>query len=1124
MAAKQGLTAQIYQASEDTKRSLLSRAPTSIKAHSWLSNLNTTCTIKSAPPRTPEVMSLLSSKCGWLVKRNEQHVWQKRWCCVVPHTFLYYFEAGPEVKPDEDGNYDGWSGGGVNVKGAASAQVIAVGPLVFQNLDQDALNLAVKEGYVDDVPGSKLSFYASLPNLPFVGNGHHAHVAGEEDGENILSSDWEETPMSMDGENRGKYQFVSSNLQPVGIIDLECYSAVNRSKINPTVLELAGDSITNPDLRAFYFQSATIEDAESWTKALLSDRHQSLKDETDAYRQVCDSFPLQLQACSEMIDAAEAKAEEMEKEAYSVRSAAEEGRRKVVSTVREILERQCWETEASNKQKRGGRNGPVKDAFDEHTLSGRSRSSRSARSDCSLEDKETSLLDSVLDEQYAKLETNREAFLKELEATLSSPSAVVTSNVVPPVQTLADYTSAIASAFSDLRIQLRKYEIELSQSVQQDQTELNKLKHEIERRDAMLDDAEKRHSHMLSEMKSQLEQYRHEVAELTKQLDAQRMEFGMYQNATKNKVSELHQHKKILKKEVIELRKKIDECGSETTTVAHKYEKIKNSYQAEKERNATLERYIERLEKQVGVQQNMMEMMSTSGASFVGKMVGPGLTQCESKDNISLSGMSAGSHYRRASSNSVVGGHSTTGGTNASSQHIKPRILLPPESAKKHRTIEEVSPLRSPNTTKDENIGDVIVAEERDASTAYYRSDTATEVESPCEGAESTTSHQEKPSISIDDKDLGTADVVLSPIGDDDPVLSHRSTESLMKSPTLSPGTGNKTAPVESSKTPVQSNSLLDESLSIDVDSSKPRNGTSLPRVDTSMDASLNNPLPLANFPHTDHDDEDDIKSRVSDITEDRTQRQIDDDLAERRKILLAYVHGNAGGSSNTSLSASTQRRLETIENMIPNGNGGSVSRGGLLPRVGSIGSIESHGGSSHDSGKLSVAQRARLAAESRVNSHRSPSPMRQKDDASHSSNNLKLPIRDASPAPLERSGSFLSKLGKSIGNLVDNTIVGVKSWESEYDEEERSESETSGSLSGTSGQSTKITLQERIAMQRQKQVEFLKNKGVIDDESSLQGGAGGSSIVSPRSPTPSNRSGRLVTPRRGVGRSWSRN
>merc|ERR1712232_257014 len=79
---------------------VLSCAPTSIKSHSWLSNLNTTCTIKSAPPRTPEVMAMLAVKSGWLVKRNEQHVWQRRYCCVVPHTFLYYFEAEPAI--DED--------------------------------------------------------------------------------------------------------------------------------------------------------------------------------------------------------------------------------------------------------------------------------------------------------------------------------------------------------------------------------------------------------------------------------------------------------------------------------------------------------------------------------------------------------------------------------------------------------------------------------------------------------------------------------------------------------------------------------------------------------------------------------------------------------------------------------------------------------------------------------------------------------------------------------------------------------------------------------------------------------------------------------------------------------------
>ena len=1070
---------------------------------------------------------MLSSKCGWLVKRNEQHVWQKRWCCVVPHTFLYYFEGGPEIKDDNDGVYEGYSGGGINIKS------LAVVPLQFQNLDQDQLNVAVKEGYLDDVAvmgggGARSSFYASLPSMPFSST-HGPN--GEAVPEDVFSNDWEESPLSVNGalekekNGQSKYQFVSSsNMQPVGIIDLECYSAVNRSKMNPTVLEVAGDSITNPDLRSFYFQSATVEDAEAWTTALLGDRHQSLKDETEAYRQVCDSFPLQLQACSEMIDAAEKKAAEMEKEAYTVRCSTEENRRKVVNTVREVLERQCWElTEGCNsiissggisRKKRGARvNGFMSDAFSDHSVSGMSKSShrsgrsgRSARSDCSVDsshNKESSLLDSVLDEQYAKLETNREDLLKELEATLSS-----SSNVVQPVQTLADYATAISSTFSDLRVQLKKVEKNLSQSVKQDQSELNILKAEIEKRDAMLDEIDKKHANMSSDMKSQLEQYQQEVAELTKQLDAQRMEFSMYQSANKNKVSELHQHKKILKKEVIELRKKIDESGSETTAVAHKYEKIKNSYQAEKERNATLERYVERLEKQVGVQQNMMEMMSTSGASFIGKTVGPGLTQCESKDNVSLSG-SVGSQCRRDSS-SAAGGHSTMGG--AARSQSRPRMLLPPESSRR-KSNELISPLRSPRTPQDDvNVADSVTKESRDASTTYYQSEATTELETPTEDVESHSSRQTKPSICLDDKET------LSTLESG----NHSSTCGSKTPKTPLEINNNTTSTHIEDSTPVQSNSNSVASHSVEPPQVKPTKAHSLPSINTSLDVSQ-----VATFPATDPDDEDDAKSRVSDITEDRTQRQIDDDLAERRKIMLAYLQGNSTGeSSDKSLSASTQRRLDTIENMMPNAKGGgSVSRSTHgLPRIGSLASLDgaSHGGSSQESGKLSIAQRMRLAADNRANVHRSPSPMRPKDDTSSSpKKGAQVAVRSASPAPLVQSGSFFQKLGKSIESLVDNSIAGVKSYESDDDSGSETTEESTSVKSKPTSQVSQLTLKERIALQRQKQVEFLKNKGVIDDESSLTGGAGGSVIGSPGSVTPSNR---VSTPRRGVGRTWSRN
>ena len=113
-------------------------------------------------------------------------------------------------------------------------------------------------------------------------------------------------------------------------------------------MELTGDPVTNPDLRSFYFQASGADDAEEWTKAFLSDRHSSLRDEREALREVCNTFPLQLRDCSDMIDAAEDKAARSEKELYSVRSIAEEGRRKSLELVRDILERRSWDDVVSS--------------------------------------------------------------------------------------------------------------------------------------------------------------------------------------------------------------------------------------------------------------------------------------------------------------------------------------------------------------------------------------------------------------------------------------------------------------------------------------------------------------------------------------------------------------------------------------------------------------------------------------------------------------------------------------------------------------------------------------------------------------------------------------------------------
>ncbi|KAH8098521.1 hypothetical protein JL720_1468 [Aureococcus anophagefferens] len=57
------------------------------------SSNNTTLTIKSSPPKTAAVATRLGVRTGVLTKRNEQQVWQRRYCALVPQTLLYYYDG-----------------------------------------------------------------------------------------------------------------------------------------------------------------------------------------------------------------------------------------------------------------------------------------------------------------------------------------------------------------------------------------------------------------------------------------------------------------------------------------------------------------------------------------------------------------------------------------------------------------------------------------------------------------------------------------------------------------------------------------------------------------------------------------------------------------------------------------------------------------------------------------------------------------------------------------------------------------------------------------------------------------------------------------------------------------------
>ena len=103
-----------------------------------------------------------------------------------------------------------------------------------------------------------------------------------------------------------------------------------------------------------------------------------------------------------------------------------------------------------------------------------------------------------------------------------------------------------------------------------------------------------------------------ECQDVQKNLASQRMEMTMYQSATRTKIGELQTHKKILKKEVIELRKRLEDANSHVDLFKHKETSVKLECEQERQKTKVLERYVEKMETQVKVQQNMMELMPTS--------------------------------------------------------------------------------------------------------------------------------------------------------------------------------------------------------------------------------------------------------------------------------------------------------------------------------------------------------------------------------------------------------------------------------------------------------------------------------------------------------------------------------
>lgn len=557
MATKQGLTAQLSQASEDAKRAVLQRSTAVIKSSSqWFSNLNTTCTIKSAPPRTPDVLQLLSVKSGFLYKRNEQHVWQARWCCVVPHMFLYYFDAVPLPQPR--GSHPSVSS--IQQPQQQQPQMVTLPPPPPTTSQQEAWNTAVRYGYDGGrgKQGPRSSLYHVFPTNAGGGSssgnttapeGSHSMILPSADGSGgthtTMMLDMSENNNNSNSNTTNSMTATSSNLPPAGIIDLECYTSVHRSHQNPLVLELAGDDTVNPDLRGFYFVAKDEDEAEDWTQALLSQRHSQLLDERDAYQQVCDGFALQLQELHSQLDACQLDLEQVREEVYSVRCQMEDQRRS------------CWKLVEEALEHRGDNNN--------NTTTNMHKSNN----------------------------------LEEIRAQDGS--------AVASVQLLLDYTKSLEETCAQL---------------QQSNIQLQQEKEAAQHAHLQKED----HSQEVIDLQDQVKDWQNQYQRLQDAYHAERLVWQQDTSAHKatlqqykTKHKEMQAHKKILKREVIELRKKCEEMESEVNLLQHRHGK---ELQHEQSKLELLERYLAKMESQVKVQQNMMEMMSSSMSYYGGSHYG----------------------------------------------------------------------------------------------------------------------------------------------------------------------------------------------------------------------------------------------------------------------------------------------------------------------------------------------------------------------------------------------------------------------------------------------------------------------------------------------------------------------
>jgi hypothetical protein len=258
-------------------------------------------------------------------------------------------------------------------------------------------------------------------------------------------------------------------------------------------------------------------------------------------------------------------------------------------------------------------------------------------------------------------------------------------------------------------------------------------------------------------------------------------------------------------------------------------------------------------------------------------------------------------------------------------------------------------------------------------------------------------------------------------------------------------------------------------------------------------------PPKIANrFPSETHDD--DNQSAFSELTEDRTQRAFD--AAPR----IHYTTSDMTGQNilTNENDGEGEVKYEKISNdgnnlyppkYIIGGPDETTSQktsktdkmDDTQSKVSKVESVVSTHSESSGGSKLSVAQRAKLAADQSSTNSVDVSVTLPTITGNEKTNPNKGP-RTRSQSP----GVF-RQLGRRVVTVIDNSPLGVKLPEDSITPKSKAD-EKDKVVSGE----PKLTLEERQRIQRERQIQLLKAKGLIKDEEDIKRGAGSESI-SPR-------------------------